>query len=99
MSINTMKMTTFDNFILVGSKHRPHKRTSKIRKDVEPIYVGGLLMQGRCKYGSSVFPASKVSGTSQLGRHLKVFEVKDSVDGVIKQIKTSDEIDPDWKFD
>jgi hypothetical protein len=56
-------------------------------------------MQGRCKYVSSVFPASKVSGTSQLGRHLKVFEVKDSMDGVIKQIKTFDEIDPDWKFD
>nr|XP_051178170.1 uncharacterized protein LOC127292756 isoform X3 [Lolium perenne] len=82
-----------------GSKRRPRKLTSKIWKDAEPIYVGGLLMQGRCKYCNNVFPASKVSGTSQLGRHLKVCEVKDSMDGVIKQIKTSDEIDPDWKFD
>ncbi|KAK1610067.1 hypothetical protein QYE76_033740 [Lolium multiflorum] len=54
-----------------GSKRRPRKLTSKIWKDAEPIYVGGLLMQGRCKYCNNVFPASKVSGTSQLGRHLK----------------------------
>jgi hypothetical protein len=99
MIIHTMKMETFDNVILVGSKRRPRKLTSKIWKDAEPIYIGGLLMQGRCKYCDNVFPASKVSGTSQLGRHLKVCEVKDSMDGVIKQVKTSDEIDPDWKFD
>uniref|UniRef100_A0ACD5WHP5 Uncharacterized protein n=1 Tax=Avena sativa TaxID=4498 RepID=A0ACD5WHP5_AVESA len=67
--------------------------------DAEPIYIDGFLMQGRCKYCSIVLPASKVSGTSQLSRHMKVCEVKCSMDGVIQQIKTSDEIDPDWKFD
>jgi hypothetical protein len=30
---------------------------------------------------------------------LKASEMKDSMDGVIQQIKTSEEIDPDWKFD
>ena len=40
-----------------------------------------------------------MSGTSQLGRHLKVCEVKKSMDGVIQQISTSDEVDPNWKFD
>uniref|UniRef100_A0ACD5VC31 Uncharacterized protein n=1 Tax=Avena sativa TaxID=4498 RepID=A0ACD5VC31_AVESA len=82
-----------------GSKRRPRKLTSIIWKDAEPIYIDGLLMQGRCNYCSTVFLASKVSGTSQLARHLKVCEVKCSMDGVIQKIRTSDEIDPDWKFD
>ncbi|XP_051200332.1 zinc finger BED domain-containing protein RICESLEEPER 2 isoform X1 [Lolium perenne] len=82
-----------------GSKRKQRKLTSIIWKDAEPIYIDGVLMQGRCNYCNNVFPASRVSGTSQLGRHLKVCEVKNSMDGVIQQIKTSDEIDPDWKFD
>lgn len=82
-----------------GSHRKARKLTSKIWKDAEPIYVDGLLMEGKCKYCSSIFPASKVSGTSTLGRHLKLCEVKKSMDGVIEQIRTSDEIDPDWKFD
>jgi hypothetical protein len=90
---------TFEAFILAGSKSRPHKLTSIIWNDAEPIYVGGFLMQGRCKYCKNIFPTSKVSGTSQLARHLKVCEVKCSMDGVIKQIRTSEEIDPDWRFD
>jgi hypothetical protein len=90
---------TFEAFILAGSKRRPRKLTSIIWNDAEPIYVGGFLMQGRCKYCKIIFPASKVSGTSQLARHLKVCEVRCSMDGVIKQIRTSEEIDPDWRFD
>uniref|UniRef100_A0ACD5UFZ8 Uncharacterized protein n=1 Tax=Avena sativa TaxID=4498 RepID=A0ACD5UFZ8_AVESA len=82
-----------------GSKRRPRKLTSIVLNDAEPIYIDGFLMQGRCKYCSIMLPASKVSGTSQLSRHMKVCEVKCSMDGVIQQIKTSDEIDPDWKFD
>jgi hypothetical protein len=94
-----MKMTTFATFILVGSKRRSRKLTSVIWKDAEPIYIDGLLMQGQCKYCSNIFPASRVSGTSQLGRHLKVCKVKESMDGVIQQIKTSDEIDHDSNLD
>jgi hypothetical protein len=94
-----MKMTTSEIFIIVGSKCRPRKLTSIVWKDADPIYSDGLLVQGRCKYCSSVFLASKFSGTSQLGRHLKVCEMKDSMDGVIQQIRTSEEIDPDWRFD
>jgi hypothetical protein len=30
---------------------------------------------------------------------MKVCEVKNSMDAVIQQIKNSDEIDPDWKYD
>ncbi|KAM0916319.1 hypothetical protein ACQ4PT_010378 [Festuca glaucescens] len=82
-----------------GSKRKPRRLTSIIWKDAEPIYVDRFLMQGRCKYCGNVFPASRVTGTSQLGRHLKVCEVKISMDGVMKQIKTSDEIVPDWEFD
>uniref|UniRef100_A0ACD5ZWZ7 Uncharacterized protein n=1 Tax=Avena sativa TaxID=4498 RepID=A0ACD5ZWZ7_AVESA len=82
-----------------GSKRKPRKLTSIVWNDAEPIYIDGLLTQGRCKYCNTVFPASKVSGSSQLARHLKVCEVKCSMDGVVQQIRTSDEIDPDWKFD
>ena len=92
-------MTTFGSFILVGSKRRSRKLTSVIWKDAEPIYIDGLLMQGQCKYCNNIFPASRVSGTSQLGRHLKVCQVKKSMDGVIQQMKTSDEIEPGWEFD
>uniref|UniRef100_A0ACD5WLU8 Uncharacterized protein n=1 Tax=Avena sativa TaxID=4498 RepID=A0ACD5WLU8_AVESA len=83
----------------IGSKRTPRKLTSIIWNDAEPIYIDGYLMQGLCKYCNIVLPASKVSGTSQLARHMKVCEVKSAMDGVIQQIKTSDEIDPDWKFD
>ncbi|CAM0902756.1 unnamed protein product [Alopecurus aequalis] len=69
-----------------GSKHRPHKLTSIIWKEAEPIYVDGLLTQGQCKYCNNIFPALKVSGTSQLSRHLKVCEVKCSMDGVIEPL-------------
>ncbi|XP_047054529.1 zinc finger BED domain-containing protein RICESLEEPER 3-like [Lolium rigidum] len=80
-----------------GSKRRPRKLTSIIWS--EPIYIDGFLMQGQCNYCNNIFPASKVSGTSQLARHLKVCEVKCSMDGLVQQMKNSDEIDPDWKFD
>ena len=56
-------------------------------------------MEGMCKHCKQVFPASKVSGSSQLGRHLKVCDVKLAMDGALEQIRTSDEVDPNWKFD
>ncbi|XP_051228633.1 zinc finger BED domain-containing protein RICESLEEPER 2-like [Lolium perenne] len=82
-----------------GSKRKPRKLTSIIWKEAEPIYIDGFLMQGKCNYCNNIFPASKVSGTSQLARHLKVCEIKCSMDGLVQQMKNSDEIDPDWKFD
>uniref|UniRef100_A0ACD5VDA3 Uncharacterized protein n=2 Tax=Avena sativa TaxID=4498 RepID=A0ACD5VDA3_AVESA len=82
-----------------GSKRRPRKLNSIIWNDAKPIYIDGFLMQGRCKYCSTVFPASRVSGNSQLARHLKVCKAKGSMDVVIQQIRTPDELYPDWKFD
>jgi hypothetical protein len=50
-------------------------------------------------YISDIFLASKISGASQLARHLKVCEVKGSMHGAIQQIRTFSEIYPTWELD
>uniref|UniRef100_A0A8R7TP51 AC transposase n=1 Tax=Triticum urartu TaxID=4572 RepID=A0A8R7TP51_TRIUA len=58
-----------------------------------------MLAHGRCIHCDKLFPASKKSGTSHIGKHLVVCEEKAKMDGMVAKIQTDTAIDPEWKFD
>lgn len=88
----------------IGSKRKPRKLTSIIWKEAEPIYRDGKLVEGRCTHCHQTFPASRDSGTSQIGRHLKVCEMRIKMHDMVDKMHSSATspkgvVLKDWKFD